>query len=116
MHVQFKDQGIAMKYESLIIAIYATGEENGYWKGMDPLGFGNADTYGRFVEASEEDFTEGKIRFAAAMGGLAYQFRTEEDCEEIRNIILNISKAKTQEDIINLIDQSVELVERLKSR
>ena len=114
MKVQFKNNGIAMKFESLIIAIFDPENKRKYLKGKDPLGFGDADYFSKFVESKEEDFTTGKIMLASALGALAFQFQTKEIANKIRLLILNISKAKTQEDIITQINIAIDLVETIE--
>ena len=112
MKVQYKNKETAMKFESLIIAIFKSKDQN-YQRGIDPLGFGDADYFSKFVDANEEDFTTGKVMLASALGALAFQFPTKVIADEIRQIIMYISQAKTQEDIKIQINKAISLVESI---
>ncbi len=103
-----------MKFESLIIGIFSINNQIGQWKNMDPLEFANADSYGTlFINEDSQEFIEGKVILAAALGALAFQVKQKETLMKIRILILKFAKAKTQKDIMLLIDESINLVNSL---
>lgn len=83
----------------------------GYWKGMDPMSFGMADCYGRFIDVGSPKFVEGKVMLASGLGALAFRFPDQGD--KIREFVLKVGLANDSKEIYEVVVKIADFMKEL---
>jgi len=87
------------KFENLLRTIFDNCNKSG-----DPWGYASQDVYNNFLHKTN---LRGKRALSTALCKLIYDNRTKPNIKEVINIEEKIWKAKTQSEIIEIIDNSI---------
>lgn len=103
------EESINLKFERLVLFANDVNE-----KGTDPLGIGMQEHYLKFVKGSFEEFCEGKVILGSALAVLAY--RSINDSELFKQQFQKLLRTNEQNGVIEIINDSLELLDKFKNK